>query len=774
MPLRPRALSAALAALLAAAAPLAAQEVRGDLREAGSGRPVAGALVTLLDAAGAAQASALTDSAGRFAVRAPAAGTFRLRAERPGYATATSPALALEAGRTAQQRLTAEPQRMVELEGIQATAARRSCSVRPEAGLATAALWEEARKALSASAHVERAELLRYDVTLFRRRLDAATLQVQHEESERRSRQVKAPFASIPAAELAREGFARQLPDGTYYYAPDAAVLLSDEFLDGHCFVLHDQPPPAAGLVGLAFRPARRGTLTDVAGVLWIDAATSELRFLEYRYTSLPVRVDERRVGGRVEFERLPTGELIVRRWWIRMPAVERNVVTYGMDRERARTEARDSVVWLREEGGEVVATAAQPGRSLASRGRVAGVVFDSIAGRALQDAGVFVSGTQYAARTDAGGAFEIADVPEGEYAVSFTHPRLAATGVTPEARRVSVRPGEEARVDLAIPSLPTLAARLCPQAAPAPARGVVFGTVTRADGAAPVGGAQVTFQWRARGAGSTVEAEANAAGFYVACAVPTDADVQVRVSYGASEGRGTVRLAGAPALRQDLRLGAGPVGVAAVTGAPIPVAGVRGEADAERREANRRLRAGGVLITRADIERRQPQQVTDLFRGIPGVRLVTVPGGYAVEMAGRTTQRFASAPDIPAASHGAGGANDPKAPGRTSTPDRPDQCQGNNAMAPGVRPRGDPCGVLGETNSAREWGQCPMLFFVDDHPVVVPEKTTISAVIHPDEVESIEVYSSGAQVPARYSAREGSDCGVIAIFTRVGNLRNR
>ncbi|HEX5869225.1 MAG TPA: carboxypeptidase-like regulatory domain-containing protein [Longimicrobium sp.] len=78
-------------ALLAFDAPgLAAQRVEGRLLDAETAAPIAGATVVLLDDAGTAVRSALSDSDGRFALEAPGAGVYRLRASRLGYRTGTS------------------------------------------------------------------------------------------------------------------------------------------------------------------------------------------------------------------------------------------------------------------------------------------------------------------------------------------------------------------------------------------------------------------------------------------------------------------------------------------------------------------------------------------------------------------------------------------------------------------------------------------------------------------------------------------------------------
>jgi hypothetical protein len=56
---------------------------------------------------------------------------------------------------------------------------------------------------------------------------------------------------------------------------------------------------------------------------MWLDAENSELRRLDFRYENLDLDVDTSRLGGTVEFDRLPSGAWIVRRWAIRVPMVE-------------------------------------------------------------------------------------------------------------------------------------------------------------------------------------------------------------------------------------------------------------------------------------------------------------------------------------------------------------------------------------------------------------------------------------------------------------------
>ena len=63
------------------------------------------------------------------------------------------------------------------------------------------------------------------------------------------------PFVTPLADVLHEEGYVvpdTLAPPAWIYYAPDAEVLLSDAFLENHCFQVL---PPEEERVGLAFRP---------------------------------------------------------------------------------------------------------------------------------------------------------------------------------------------------------------------------------------------------------------------------------------------------------------------------------------------------------------------------------------------------------------------------------------------------------------------------------------------------------------------------------------
>lgn len=459
-----------VAFLLLAASPLASQAVRGTLVAADGGGPVPGALVVLLDAEGRTLDGDQSDAAGRFDLRAAAPGEYRVRAERVGYATAAPARVRLAAGETLELRLETAAAASL-LEGLVVTAPERKCVVDPREGTRTAALWEEARKSLELAEHSRKGQGFRFTVRRFRRDLEPGSEMVRAQAADTATALSVAPYASLPAADLAANGYVRAAGGGSEFYGPDAPVLLSDSFLDSHCFRVQPGRGAAAGLVGLAFEPTRGRRLPDVRGVLWLDPASAELRALDFEYTGLRGDLNvPGEWGGRVDFERMPDGSLIVRRWRLRMPIVGEAPAPGGSIHARRQL----SVAAVREEGAEVMSVAlasggvARAATAAAAAAAVRGEVFDSTRGVPLAGATVVLAGTPYAAVTDAAGRFALAGVPEGRYALSFSHPRLDSVAFVPPSVQVAVGSSGEAAAVLAIPR--SAAPRVAAAAPPPPA----------------------------------------------------------------------------------------------------------------------------------------------------------------------------------------------------------------------------------------------------------------------------------------------------------------
>jgi hypothetical protein len=307
----------ACAIVLLLALPMAAraQTVRGRVTTT-DGTVASGATVLLLDSAGVTRGGAFVDAAGAFTIHAPKPGHFVLEVQRIGLRSTRSAAFTLAAGQTLELPLTVSVE-AVALPEIKAVSKSR-CGKPSDARVAT--VWEEARKALNAAALTARAELYQFQIKRHYRRLAVPSLHVVHDSSiYQQSVHSGSPFASLAADSLILNGFIQEKSDGTYYNAPDANVLLSATFANAFCFDLKGQPQ--TNLIGLTFEPVRRNVQSSIGGTLWIDRATSELRYLEYKYVGSAVpHAAGGMLGGRIDFKRLAGGPWIVERWYIRMP----------------------------------------------------------------------------------------------------------------------------------------------------------------------------------------------------------------------------------------------------------------------------------------------------------------------------------------------------------------------------------------------------------------------------------------------------------------------
>jgi hypothetical protein len=160
-----------------------------------------------------------------------------------------------------------------------------------------------------------------------------------------------------------------------------------------------------------------------------------------------------------------------------------------------------------------------------------------------------------------------------------------------------------------------------------------------------------------------------------------------------------------------------------AVAVAPLPVSADARVPSLERNGFYSRRQTGlGHYIDRRMIEQRAPLATTDMFSGVRGVRLTPLSGG------------------------------------------------GYNVF---VR--------AGASSNIRSGGWCAPLVFVDGVPMTFDSGLPTNArgsrdsaapydfdLLHPQDIEAMEIYRSPSEVPSRYSAA-GSSCGVILIWRRAG-----
>jgi hypothetical protein len=333
------------------------QVVVGQVVDATTGAPVGEGFVVLLDEQGREVARTLTPSDGRFLLRAPGPGRYRLRSERIGYVAVVAPPFTVEQGetRTAELSVAALAVQVAAVE----VSGRTTCRVDPDRTDMTAAVWGEVRKALAAAVWMERQPAYRYRAVGYHRDWDAGRNRVQSETRDTLVGHWRAPWASRPPTELAERGYIRPAGDSIDYYSPDASIIQDSTFLGTHCFALTSRSSSGEVQIGLSFEPEPGRRLPDVRGVLWLDQHSAELRALEYRYTRVPGGLTDARVGGTIEFLRLPSGAWIVWRWQIRMPLIALDM----MPLPGAYGEPRARLVGFRDRGGEVLEVRALDGR---------------------------------------------------------------------------------------------------------------------------------------------------------------------------------------------------------------------------------------------------------------------------------------------------------------------------------------------------------------------------------------------------------------------------
>ncbi len=538
----PRALALALAlglimvVLVYPAPSLRAQAILGTLVEEAGGAPVDGAAVVLLDEADAQISWRLTDPAGRFSFMLERGGSFWLRADRIGHTSVRSDLIVVEDEETVVYRLET-PVEAIVLAGLTVESGRR-CEVRPGSGEATAQVWEEARKALEATAQTTRRGFYRYVIRRFERDLDARGRRVLKEDSRVERQLTPNPWKSLPVHDLLNGGFVQAEGDGSAYYAPDADVLLSDPFLDTHCMRLTDGEEESEGLIGLAFEPVEDRGVTDISGVLWVDPVNGELQWLDYGYEELDVPNRER-LGGRVRFEGLPNGTWIVRDWSIRMPLLSATRMRNG--------DIRTELIGIKEAGGLIVRVSnIRGGLVLDSRaGIVEGVVVDSAGVTPMAGAVVLLDESDQAT-TDEEGRFRFLSLPEGHYGLQVSNPALEALGFEPAPTYVESIPGEVSSVRLRFPGVVPTLTEVCGPHEPREGGGVIMGHMRHASGD-PAPGAEISIRWqevRALAGGfqrqdmETRVAIERKDGFYSACGLPRDRWLQISVVWAGQESR--------------------------------------------------------------------------------------------------------------------------------------------------------------------------------------------------------------------------------------------
>jgi len=414
---------------------LEGQEYRGTVIESTSLRPIGGVVISLQDSAGVVTARVLSDELGRF--RLPAlAGSAQIRAQRIGFRPSTSP---ITGDLQLTIRLVALP-RLIERSLIVASACRQRADAER-----TAALLEQAQLGLLGLVVARERDPGSYVRVGFARRVERGRadriewVRIDSTESD------PTTFRSaISAAHLVSDGFlTRDSADAEVLHAPDADVLLNDEFVRNYCFrIVRSRARPVTE-IGLGFRRERpRDGRVDIEGTLWIDSSKRSLREIEFRYRGLDRDIERLEPGGNIRFGEMPNGATLVESWAMRLvgATIDTVVQAPGAQFEAVPTEVRRLHVRI---AGAELATARWPGGAHweGTLGDLRLRVVDST-GQPARGRELRLDLTDYRAITDSTGHANLGLVLPGAYAVSVLDARLTPIGLAVPASRevVAVR----------------------------------------------------------------------------------------------------------------------------------------------------------------------------------------------------------------------------------------------------------------------------------------------------------------------------------------------
>ncbi len=448
-------LARALVGLLTGPAVAAAQLISGAVTTQSGGAPLPGVVVELTDSASRRVASALSGERGLFRLRAPAPGHYRLTARRIGFQPARVGPLHLTADTTI-----ALPMREVPVELPTVTASERShCAIGRAEASATAVLLESASTALDATTLTLAEGGYTFDLVNHRREYTLApTLLRDVTIGTQRVRDVR-PWSSLGADALARYGFVHLEDNMLRFVAPDLAVLTSAAFAESHCFRVLELAE-RAGEIGLRFDPVRDLERADIRGTLWLDAATLELRELDFIFTELQFFGRDTLAGGRLLFSRLPTGGWVPSDWVIRSPVPPGSFVS-AVARRAEREGAADAPVAItrRDPQWSTVRVSSTGASLLAVRRSDAadstalwinrtGVLDVLVRFRRGEERGpapgmrVSVVGTGAGAWSDDHGRVAFTGLPPGDYLLESTSEAQDLLRLPRELKRLRVEPG--------------------------------------------------------------------------------------------------------------------------------------------------------------------------------------------------------------------------------------------------------------------------------------------------------------------------------------------
>jgi hypothetical protein len=437
-----------LATLCLAGRASAQQRLHGVVRDSATGRPVLGAVVIALDAAGGQLARTIVGPDGAYRLM-PQARATRIQTLRIGFRPQTLDVPAGMDDAALDIRLVSIP---TLLEQVHVVADKAACPQRADA-VAAAALYDQARAALLATVVARETNPATVTRLAFDRALDANGVRPlsQTVRMETADRATVSFNAAQDAADLARRGFARDSAGHRTFLGPDADVLLDDAFAAAYCFRLAQPNRAQPSLVGLAFTPAVRSSdRVDIDGTLWIDSLARRLHHAEFRYLNLDELSTGFNAGGTVSFREVAPDIVLIDRWTMRLVG--------------ATDSAAVRLYEVHEVGGELAAAHWADGRAWSAPLGAARIAARNASG-APAPAGTVLGlvGTDYRATVDTAGWATFANLVPGPYVVMAVDRQLADLGLTiPTGSSFVAHRDSTASLEVQVPTALEFVATLC------------------------------------------------------------------------------------------------------------------------------------------------------------------------------------------------------------------------------------------------------------------------------------------------------------------------
>ncbi len=452
------------------------------------------------------------------------------------------------------------------------------------------------------------------------------------------------------------------------------------------------------------------------------------------------------------------------------------------------------------------------------AQGNVAGTVYDSLNARGpLANATVVLVERSRYVTTDARGRFQIDSVPDGHYTIGFLHPVLDSLDLQAPVVAIDVTSGHRTVVTLSTPGREAAYARLCPGVY-ATEVGVVVGRVRDVDDESWLADATVATDWAeftlaaGRVARHDIRAVArtNRDGVYRLCGVPTDAPLTVRAEFGGFSAGPTPLVLNDRFIRRvdfafsrkdsaarEVALGDSSTVTARVLGSAslrgvvlgddgramrdvlVVILGTRRSGRTDGAGAFRidhipagtrtvELRSIGFLPLTASMDFATNAKRDSSF-SVTGQAQPLKP--VTVKERGITLSLMENDGFEARRLHGLGAYLTARDIARHVFPDLASVLAGVRGVHIGYGTQGRPTPMLKGITDTKTGVYCIPNFFLDGAPFFVDlgdrPFAELSALVPPERIRGIEVYSTSGVIPLQYDLTSSTGCGSIVIWTR-------